>query len=338
MLPFGPPLEPMLSKARDKIPRGEGWRYEPKWDGFRAIVFRDGDDVHIGSRGKRPLHRFFPELLDPLRDALPPDCVVDGEIILPRQGRLDFESLQLRLHPAESRVKLLAGEIPASFVGFDLLAEDGQDLRDEPLAARWEWLTGLLEELSFEETLGPAPRIVRTAQTTDPEVAEGWMTELEPMGLDGLIAKPGDLTYRPGERAMIKVKRRKTADCVVGGYRMAKNGEGVGSLLLGLYDEHGALRHVGFTSSFKARERRELLEVLRPHEGGDAFGPGTGPGGPSRWRTEESAWVPLEPILVVEVAYDHTTGHRFRHGTTFLRWREDKPPEACSMDQIRAGS
>jgi ATP-dependent DNA ligase len=327
----------MLSKAREELPRGPEWRYEPKWDGFRAIVFRDGDDVHIGSRGKRPLHRYFPELLEPLRHALPAACVMDGEIVLPRDGRLDFESLQLRLHPAESRVRMLAEEIPSSFVAFDLLAEGAEDLRDDPLATRWERLAGILEEAPIDRILGPAPLIARTPQTRDADAAGAWMTELEPLGLDGVIAKLDDLTYRPGERAMIKVKRRKTADVVVGGYRLSKDGDGVGSLLLGLYDEEGMLRHVGFTSSFKARERRDLLEVLRPHEGGDAFGPGAGPGGPSRWRQTQAEWVPLEPVLVCEVAFDHTAGHRFRHGTTFLRWRDDKRPDECTMDQLLPG-
>ncbi|HEX6208022.1 MAG TPA: ATP-dependent DNA ligase [Actinomycetota bacterium] len=333
-LPISPPLAPMLSKSRDELPRGEGWVYEPKWDGFRAIVFRDGEDVHIGSRTKRPLHRYFPELLGPLRKALPERCVVDGEIVLARDGRLDFEALQLRLHPAESRVRMLSEAIPASFVGFDLPALGDEDLCDRPLSERWDLLEGILEERSIRDLLRDGPIVARTPRTEDPEEAASWMEELGAFGLDGVIAKTGDLTYRPGERAMVKVKKRRTADCVVGGYRIHKDGEGVGSLLLALYAEDGTLHHVGFTASFRAKQRRELLDVVRPHHGESAFGEHAGPGGPSRWRQEETPWIPLRPELVCEVAFNHTTGRRIRHGATFVRWREDKDPRDCTMDQI----
>lgn len=325
----------MLAKLHDELPRGPEWRYEPKWDGFRAIVFLDGADVHIGSRGERPLHRYFPELPSILRDALPARCVVDGEIVLPQEGKLRFDTLQLRIHPAESRIRMLAEQVPATFVAFDLLAEGDRDLREEPLSTRWDRLTAVLdgEGGAIEDLLIPGPRAVLTPSTRDPEEAADWVEELEAIGLDGVIAKRDDLRYRPGERAMVKVKQRKTADCVVGGYRLAKDGEGVGSLLLGLYDESGQLRYVGFASSFRASRRRELQEVLRPVEGSNAFGPG-GPGGPSRWRREQAEWVPLEPRLVVEVEYDHVTGDRFRHGTRLVRFRDDKRPEECTLDQI----
>ncbi len=336
-LPFSPPMAPMLAKAQAAIPREDGWRYEPKWDGFRAIVFLDRGEVYIGSRGERPMQRYFPELLPVLREALPRSCVVDGEIVVPVEGRLEFEALQMRIHPAESRVRMLAEEIPAGFVAFDLLATARSDLRGRPLAERWSRLEKALGRAPtpIERILQPGPAAHLSPWTDAPAEAEAWIRDLERAGLDGIIAKRADEAYRPGERGWVKVKRRKTADCVVGGYRLAKDGNGVGSLLLGLYDEAGILHHVGFSASFRAPQRRELLEVVRPHEGGDAFGPGAGPGGPSRWRSEESAWVPLAPKLVVEVAYDHTTGHRFRHGTTLLRFRDDKRPEECTLEQLR---
>jgi ATP-dependent DNA ligase len=338
-LPFSPPLSPMLARAQDAIPEGDGWRYEPKWDGFRAIVFRDGQDVHIGSRGEKPLHRYFPELLPVLREALPRTAVVDGEIITPVDGRLEFDVLQQRIHPAASRIQLLSRETPATFVAFDLLAAAGRDLRPRPLARRWERLAKLLGPgaATFGDILSPGPQVLLTPQTADPREAARWLKDLEISGLDGIIAKKDDLPYRPGERVMVKVKRVKTADVVVAGYRVHKSGDGVGSLLLGLYDHHGALHHVGFSGAFPAKQRRELLETLRPLEGGDAFGPGAGPGGPSRWRQEEREWVPLEPKLVAEVAYDHVTSYRFRHGVRILRWRNDKPPMGCTLDQILPG-
>jgi ATP-dependent DNA ligase len=329
----------MLARSQSAIPTGPGWRYEPKWDGFRALVFRDGADIHLGSRGARPLHRYFPELLHVFKDVFPKQSVVDGEIVIPIDGELDFDALLQRIHPAESRIKMLSERTPGTFVAFDVLAVGKTDLRQKPLSQRWARLVKILGDGNggeFDELLRPGPRAVLTPTTDDADEAAGWLEDLAAMGLDGIIAKKNDLTYQPGERAMVKVKRRKTADCVIGGYRMAKNGEGVGSLLLGLYDESGNLIHVGFSSAFKAGERKELLKALKPLEGGDAFGFGVGPGGPTRWRTEESAeWIPLEPRLVGEFAFDHVTGHRFRHGTTLLRWRPDKDPRQCTIDQMR---
>ncbi|HZA60410.1 MAG TPA: ATP-dependent DNA ligase [Actinomycetota bacterium] len=336
-LPFSPPLAPMLARVQTDIPAGDGWRYEPKWDGFRAIVFRDGKDVHIESRSQKPLQRYFPELLPVLRSALPRTCVVDGEIITPIEGRLEFDVLQQRIHPAASRVELLSRETPATFVAFDLLAVVGQDLRPKPLSERWDRLLRALAEApgDFDTILAPGPRIAVTPSTTDPAEAQRWLEELERSGLDGIIAKQEDLTYRPGERVMVKVKRQKTVDVVIGGYRIHKSGQGVGSLLLGLYDKHGALHHVGFVGAFPAKQRLELLELLRPLEGGDGFGLGAGPGGPSRWRQEEREWIPLEPTLVAEVTYDHVTSNRIRHGSRLLRWRTDKQPRECTLDQLR---
>jgi ATP-dependent DNA ligase len=338
-LPVKPPLTPMLARSREDIPTGPGWRYEPKWDGFRALVFRDGADIHLGSRGERPLHRYFPELLAVFVNAFPKTCVVDGEIVIPIGGELDFDALLQRIHPAASRVKMLSETTPATFVAFDLLAVGTQDLRQKPLAQRWARLVKILGDGDggdFAALLRPGPRALLTPITEDAGEAARWLEELAEIGLDGIIAKQNDLKYQPGERVMVKVKRRRTADCVVAGYRLAKNGEGVGSLLLGLYDESGTLHHVGFSSSFKARERKELLKILKPLEGGDAFGFGVGPGGPNRWRTEESAeFVPLEPRLVGEFAFDHVTANRFRHGTTLLRWRPDKDPRQCTIDQMR---
>jgi ATP-dependent DNA ligase len=326
----------MLARSEPDIPEGDGWRYEPKWDGFRAIVFRDGGDVRIESRGEKPLTRYFPELLPELREALPRTAVVDGEIMTPVDGRLEFDVLQQRIHPAASRVELLSGETPATFVAFDLLAVAGRDLRGQPLARRWERLAKALADAprDFETILSPGPRVALTPRTDRPEEAAAWLRDLERSGLDGIIAKREDLPYRPGERVMVKVKRRKTADVVVAGYRIHKSGDGVGSLLMGLYDDRGVLHHVGFSGAFPAGQRRELAEMLRPLEGGDAFGPGAGPGGPSRWRQQEREWVPLQPKLVAEVAYDHVTSHRFRHGVRILRWRTDKKPRECTLDQI----
>jgi len=332
-----PPVAPMLAKAKDEIPDGDGWRYEPKWDGFRTIVFLDAGEIHLGSRTQKPMQRYFPELLPVLQDALPRTCVVDGEIVLPVDSRLEFEVLQQRIHPADSRVRMLAEQTPVSFVAFDMLATARSDLRAKPLTERRERLEKAFgaPPATIEAILEPGPAVHLSPSTPDHEVTAGWLRDLEPAGLDGIIAKRSEDPYLPGKRGWVKVKRRSTADVVVAGYRLHKDGRGVGSLLLGLYDETGALRHVGFTSAFSAKQRRELLEVLRPLEGGDAFGAGMGPNQPSRWRHEEAEWVPLEPRLVAEVAYDHTTGHRFRHGTTIVRWRDDKRPEECTIDQLQ---
>jgi ATP-dependent DNA ligase len=333
----------MLAKLEPEVPRGDGWVYEPKWDGFRAIVFRDGDEIHIGSRGRRPLHRYFPEILPPLRQALPRRCVVDGEIVVTGpDGALDFELLQLRLHPAASRVNKLAKETPAAYVAFDILAEGSKDLRKEPLSKRWSRLEhslgGVPTSRAMKAILSRKPRVVLTPRTEDPEEAVRWFDELEPAGLDGIIAKHEDLRYQPGKRVMVKVKHQRTIDCVVGGYRIHKSGEGVGSLLLGLYDTDGVLHNVGACGAFPAKERVAMLKRLRPLEGGQGFAEGTLLGGPSRWRPIERESIPLEPRLVCEVAYDHFQGgRRFRHLAQFLRWRDDVDPRDCTFDQATPG-
>ena len=341
-LPIKPPLEPMLAKLEPDIPRGEGWRYEPKWDGFRAIVFRDGDRIRLGSRGQKEMQRYFPELVEALAEALPDRVVVDGEIVVAWDGVLDFEVLQQRIHPAESRVNRLAKETPSSFVAFDLLAEGGKDLRKSPLVERWERLSAMVKPRSTAATmksiLSPRTRVVLTPQTTDADEAARWFDELEPSGLDGVIAKKDDLTYQPGKRAMVKVKHKRTIDCVVGGYRIHKSGEGVGSLLLGLYDDEGVLHHVGAAGAFSAAKRREMIELLEPLEGGEGFPGGAILGGPSRWRQQEKDWIPLQPKLVCEVAYDHFQGGwRFRHLAQFVRWRKDRKPKDCTFDQADPG-
>lgn len=344
-LPFGPPLPPMLAKLQEEIPRGDGWLYEPKWDGFRAIVFRDDDAVQIVSRDNKSLNRYFPELEPTLMESLPPDTVVDGEVVLADPKGLDFDSLQLRIHPAASRVKMLSEEIPASFVAFDLLACRGNDMRDEPLSSRCgELHKALRHSDSIDATattkdvidaLRPGPRVVLTPNTDDPDLCAQWFDEWEAIGLDGVIAKRLDLPYAPKQRVMVKVKHRRTADCVVGGYRMNKTGDGVGSLLLGLYND-GVFHYVGHTSSFKAKEKRELLTMMKKYEGGASFGGGgRAPGGVSRWSSgKDQSFVPIEPVLVCEVSYDFLQGERFRHAATFVRWRDDKKPEECLFDQL----
>jgi ATP-dependent DNA ligase len=341
-LPVLPPLEPMLAKLEGSIPRGDGWRYEPKWDGFRAIVFRDGKELTIGSRGRKTLERYFPELVETLHEVLPRRCVVDGEIVVTWDGVLDFEVLQQRIHPAESRVRKLAKETPSSYVAFDLLAEGSKDLRSEPLGVRWERLAGIVEPRPTQPTmkaiLAPRTAVVLTPQTKHADEAVRWLDELEDAGLDGVIAKRDDLTYQPGKRVMVKVKHQRTIECVVGGYRIHKSGEGVGSLLLGLYDRDGVLHHVGACGAFPMAERKRMVEQLKPLEGGESFPGGVILGGPSRWRQQEKEWIPLEPVLVCEVAYDHFQGgHRFRHLAQFLRWRPDRDPRDCTFDQVKPG-
>jgi ATP-dependent DNA ligase len=327
-LPFQPPLAPMLAKLQRAVPKGEEWLYEPKWDGFRAIVFYDGSEVYIGSRDERPLNRYFPELITLFTDALPSACVIDGEIVVRQERGLDFNSLQLRIHPAESRVRMLAEEIPASFIAFDLLADGEQDLRNDSFESRRK----VLEELLVD---ADGHRITVTPQTPSADEAEEWLDRYEEAGFEGVVAKKRDQTYQPGKRPMIKIKVQRTADCVVGGYRLSKTGDGVGSLLLGLYDNAGNLQYVGHTSSFKAKERRELLEQLRELEGESGFGHGRSPGGPSRWAAaREQSWVPLLPELVCEVSFDRYEGDRFRHAATFMRWRTDKRPQECTLDQV----
>ena len=346
-LPFEPPLEPMLAKPSDGLPTGDGWLYEPKWDGFRAIVFRDGDEVLIQSRDLKPLDRYFPELAAPLRASLPERCVIDGEVVIARDGELDFEALLLRIHPAASRVKMLAEATPASFVGWDLLALGDDDLRATPQGDRRARLEVVLA--------GIEPPVRLTPATRDRATAADWFDRFEGAGLDGMIAKRLDAPYQPGKRAMFKIKHQRTADCVVAGFRWHKNGPGthVGSLLLGIFDDDGKLHHVGVTSSFTWDRREAMAKELEPlrenasdgHPWGewaewaswgaaDASGQRL-PGATSRWnRGKDLSWEPLRPERVAEVAYDHLQGDRFRHGTTFKRWRPDKQPADCRYDQL----
>lgn len=315
----------MLAKLSNEIPVGEGWLYEPKWDGFRAIVFRDGDAIHIASRNQLPLERYFPELLPVFIEALPERAVIDGEIVIATKHGLEFDSLQLRLHPAESRVRMLAEKMPASFVAFDALAVHKRDLRKKALGER---------RAVLESSVKKSKSMLITPQTHDPKKAAKWFDQFEGAGLDGIIAKQSDLQYVPGQRVMVKVKHLRTVDAVVGGYRFSKDGTGIGSLLLGLYDGK-TLHYVGHTSSFKAKEKREILEMLKPLEGGTSFGKGRAPGGLSRWTgMRDPAWTSVKPRLVCEVAFDHMQGDRFRHGATFLRWRPDKAPKECTYEQL----
>ncbi len=331
-LPFVPPLEHMLARLEPEIPAGDGWLYEPKWDGFRALVFYDGRDVYLQSRDLKPLSRYFPELADALAGLLPRPLVLDGEIVIATDHGLDFDALQLRLHPAESRIRLLASQTPASFVAFDLLADGPEDLRKWPFGERRQRLEARVRGL-------PSP-LHLTPETRDRSRAQDWFARFEGAGLDGVVAKRLEQRYEPGVRGWVKVKHLRTVDCVVGGFRWATGSAeaSVGSLLLGLYDEHGVLHHVGHTSSFKAAERKALVEKLRPlitEDGSDGFGQGRTPGTPSRWaRDRDTSWVRLRPELVCEVTFDYLQGPRFRHAATFRRWRQDKPARACTFDQI----
>ncbi len=343
--PIAPPIEPMLAKSQPSIPDGGGWLYEPKWDGFRALIFRDGDELYLQSRDLKPLDRYFPELIEPLRAVTRSRFVLDGEIVIARDGGLDFESLLLRIHPAASRVRMLALETPASFVAFDLLADGDDDLRDAPLTERRRRL---------ERVLADAPESVLLTPATDSvETAQRWFEVFEGAGLDGVVAKRGDLRYQPGQRAMIKIKHLRTADCVVAGFRWHKNGPGsmIGSLLLGLWNAAGQLQHVGVTSSFTNEKRRELVGFLEPYRlnaldghpweswasasmEAEASGQRL-PGATSRWnRGKDLSWQPLRPELVCEVAFDHLQGDRFRHASTFKRWRPDRSPDSCRYDQL----
>jgi ATP-dependent DNA ligase len=341
LFPIVPPVEPMLAKLADELPRGP-FLYEPKWDGFRAIVFRGGGDVYIQSRDLRPLDRYFPELHAALIRELPDGSVIDGEIVIVTPRGLDFDQLQLRLHPAASRVAKLANETPASFVAFDLLATDGRDVRTEPQAVRRSLLERAVSRVKRPIHLTP--------MTRDPAIAAQWLARFEGAGLDGVIAKPEDGVYEPGKRAMIKIKHARTADCVVAGFRWHKDGkdERIGSLLLGLYDTAGRLHHVGVTSSFTMATRRELTKELAPFRENalehhpwrdwaepDAHGGTRMPGGQSRWSAgKDLSWEPLRIERVCEVKYDHMQGDRFRHAAIFLRWRADKRPEDCRYDQL----
>ncbi|HYX44288.1 MAG TPA: ATP-dependent DNA ligase [Acidimicrobiales bacterium] len=339
-LPVMPPVQPMLAKLARSLPEDEGLVYEPKWDGFRCVVFRDGDEVELGSRNERPLTRYFPELPGPLRENLPERCVVDGEIVIAGDRGLDFEALLQRIHPAESRVNLLAGQTPASFVAFDLLALAADDLRSSSFAER----RALLEEA----LAGARPPVHLTPATSDPVVAAEWFDRFEGAGLDGVVAKRAELPYRENERLMLKVKHQRTADCVVAGFRWHKSGGVVGSLLLGLYDDEGTLHHVGVTASFTMARRRELVDEIAPlrenaldgHPWAAWAGPeeewgGRMPGAQSRWNAKRDlSWEPLRPERVVEVAFDHLQGDRFRHATTFQRWRPDRDPRTCTYAQL----
>jgi ATP-dependent DNA ligase len=329
-MPITPPIAPMLARLQPDIPRGSGWLYEPKWDGFRAIVFRDGAQVRIDSRNGQTLDRYFPEVVEELRAALPERCVVDGEIVVAGERGLDFEALQQRIHPAQSRITRLSKETPASFIAFDLLGVGDEDLRAAP---------GVERRARLIAELRATPGVAITPQTDDADEAAEWFTRYEGAGLDGVIAKQAAQPYVEGERLWVKVKHRRTCDCVVGGYRLElKQGGGIASLLLGLYDDGGVLHLVGHTSSFSAPQRRELLEKLRPLEGGESFGMGRTPGGPSRWTQgkRDESWVAVSPTLVCEVSFDYMQGPRFRHAARFHRWRTDKDPRDCTFDQLES--
>ena len=337
----------MLAKRVSELPAGEDWIFEPKWDGFRALVFRDGGEILIQSRDEKPLNRYFPELLEPLRSALPSRCVLDGEIVIVKNAGLDFDALQLRLHPAASRVNLLASQTPASLVFFDLLCRDNRDLRGEPFRARRRELESMISSAP--------PPIHLTPATSDRSMASDWFRRFEGAGLDGVMAKPVSGTYEPDKRVMLKVKHERDCDCVVAGFRWYKKGDRtlVGSLLLGLFDDGGSLQHVGVCSSFSVAKRRELATFLEPYRT-DALanhpwkqwaefetGPNEAavarrmPGGQSRWsQGKDLSWEPLRPELVLEVAYDHMQGTRFRHIAQFRRWRPDKTPQACTYAQL----
>jgi len=337
-LPVMPPVAPMLAKTAAEVP--PGMLYEPKWDGFRAIVFRDGDEVELGSRTGRTLTRYFPEVVAALRERVPARCVLDGEVVVARGGRLDFDALLERIHPAASRVRRLAQETPAAFVAFDLLALGDASLMATPQSERRTELERALR--------GSSPPVHLTSATDDVALAREWFGQFEGAGLDGVVAKPPDLAYRPGARAMVKVKHERTADCVVAGMRQHKSGPVLGSLLLGLYDAAGRLQHVGVAASFPMARRRELWAELEPLRmtsarghpwqewaNEDAQAAGRLPGGPSRWTGgKDLSWLPLRPERVVEVAYDHMQGDRFRHTAQFRRWRPDRTPESCTYAQL----
>lgn len=333
----------MLAKRVDALPPGDNWLFEPKWDGFRALVFRDGDEVYIQSRDEKPLNRYFPELLEPIKATVPSRCVMDGEIVIVRNDQLDFDALQLRLHPAASRVKLLSQQTPSSFVFFDLVCVGGRDLRGEPFQKRRQELESLLA--------AARPPLHITPATDDRSIAADWFRRFEGAGLDGVIAKDRFGTYVPNERVMLKVKHERDCDCVVAGFRWHKKGDRtlVGSLLLGLFDDSGGLQHVGVCASFTTAKRKELVEFLEPYRKNAvenhpwkhwAEASASGeikrmPGGQSRWsQGKDLSWEPLRAELVVEVAYDHMQGDRFRHTAQFRRWRDDKKPSDCTYEQL----
>lgn len=332
-LPVVPPVEPMLAKAQAKVPDEAGvWSYEPKWDGFRALVFRDGDDVVVQSRNGKELGRYFPELVAALRDELVPRCVLDGEVVVPREFdgrvRLDWDSLSQRIHPAESRVRMLAEQTPAHFIGFDALASGDRSLLDEPFRVRREVLA---------QSVAGGRWCHVTGTTEDPELGAHWLTTFEGAGLDGVIAKRLDGQYLPGKRDMVKVKHARDADCVAIGYRIHKSGEGVGSILLGLYRDDGELQMVGGAASFTVKDRVKLLAELEPLRKADDL---VYDGEPSRWNSAaDKRWIPIRPEKVAEVAYDQMEGNssqwqRFRHTVRFVRWRPDREPTSCTFDQL----
>src|SRR5262245_19105047 len=342
-----PPVLPMLAKRVAELPDGPDWIFEPKWDGFRALVFRDGDELLLQSRDEKPLDRYFPELRAPLLAQLPRRCALDGQLVIATHGALDFEALQLRIHPAASRVALLSKEIPASVVFWDVLCEGDRDLRERPFRERRHELEALLG--------GAKPPLHLTPATPDRSAAADWFRRFEGAGLDGVIAKPASGTYEPNKRVMLKVKHERDCDCVVAGFRWYKKGDRtlVGSLLLGLFDDAGALQHVGVCASFSAEKRRELAEFLKPYrkdamvahpwkawaehvgEPGEAGMHQRMPGGQSRWsQGKDLSWEPVRPELVVEVAYEHMQGSRFRHMAQFRRWRADKKPTDCTYAQL----
>ncbi|HEX6657629.1 MAG TPA: ATP-dependent DNA ligase [Ilumatobacter sp.] len=344
-LPVMPPIQPMLAKLARSIPTADGLLYEPKWDGFRCIVFRDGDEIELASRNQRPFNRYFPELIPKLLAALPERCVVDGEIVVPDAGGhgLDFDGLQQRIHPAESRVRMLAEQTPASFVAFDLLALGDTNYMDTPFGER---------RAELERVLRRNESVHITPATSDPEIAERWFTRFEGAGLDGVMAKPLSGVYTPDKRTLVKVKHERTADCAVAGYRIHKDGEGVGSLLLGLYDDNGRLNHVGVCAAFSVKFRRELLAEMQPltvnalddHPWKEwaemqAHSEQRMPGGFSRWNVNKDlSFVPVRVERVVEVTFGQLESGRFRHGVQFVRWRPDRTPESCRYEQLDIAS
>ena len=337
-LPVTPPVSPMLAKLTRDLPREKGLYYEPKWDGFRCIVFRDGDDVELGSRNEKPLTRYFPELVDALRHELPERIVLDGEVVIAGATGLDFDALSQRIHPAAKRINQLATATPASFVAFDVLAHDDASYMETPYGQRRKALEKHLKKAK--------PPIHLTPATQDPDVASDWFSRFEGAGLDGVVAKPADLHYLPDKRVMLKVKHQRTADCVVAGFRTHKDGEGVGSLLLGLFDDAGTLHHVGVASGFSVARRRELVIEVKPYRKNalkdhpwagwaEAQAEGRAPGAMNRWNAgKDMTWEPLRPETVCEVSYDHLQGDRFRHATSLVRWRPDREPSSCTYAQL----
>ena len=341
-LPINPPVLPMLAKRVSELPQNGSWFFEPKWDGFRALIFRDGDEVLIQSRDTKPLNRYFPELIEPLKKQLPKRCVLDGEVVVAKDGALDFDALQLRIHPAASRVKMLSEQIPASIVFFDLLSEKNRDLTATAFEARRKLMEKILSSAE--------PPIHITPITASLEVAADWFRRFEGAGFDGVVAKPTNGTYEPNKRVMLKVKHERDCDCVVAGFRWHKKGErnAIGSLLLGLFDDSGQLHHVGVCASFTDKKRSELVEFLEPYRknalknhpwkdwaSSELEGDRRIPGAQSRWsQGKDMTWEPLRTELVVEVAYDHMQGSRFRHTAQFRRWRNDKSPADCTYAQL----